>query len=256
MVKLSKRLQTIADLVPTGARLADIGSDHALLPVHLAEQGRVSFAVAGEVNAGPLEAAQKQVKEAGMAAIVQTRLGDGLAVVEPGEVDVVTIAGMGGSLIVHILTQGEAKLGGVGKLILQPNVGEDQVRRWLIANGWLLTGETALEEDGKFYEVLHAEKAGSWSAAQAFNEQLYRSRALDSGIVLEQEELIRYGPYLVEQADEPFIRKWLSELAKLDKIMSGMARGGTEAALLRHSELAAERSRIEEVIHCLQKVKR
>lgn len=253
MVKLSKRLQTIAGYVPEGAKLADIGSDHALLPVYLAERRRVSFAVAGEINAGPLEAAQKQIKAAGVGSVVAARLGDGLAVVAPGEVDVVTIAGMGGSLIVSILTAGEVKLSRVSRLILQPNVAEDQVRRWLAENGWLLEDEQVVEEDGKFYEVLCAERRPN---ADERNRQLYRQRKLDDTNVLEPKELIQFGPYLTEKVDEAFIRKWQSELEKLDKIRVGMSQGGTDTAIRREAELAAERNRIEEVILCLQKVKR
>lgn len=253
MVKLSKRLQTIAGYVPEGVKLADIGSDHALLPVYLAERGRVSFAVAGEINAGPRDAAVKQVKEAGLAAIISVRLGDGLAVIAPYEVDVVTIAGMGGSLISHILEEGQSKLAGVSKLILQPNVGEDQVRRWLLAGDWVLEDETVLEEDGKFYEVLCA---GRSPDAIEINQAMYSSKRLDGGLTLEADELLRFGPILTGQVNEAFFRRWESEIEKLDKITDGMSRGGTEAAMQRQSELLAERNRIREVIDCLRKVKR
>lgn len=253
MVKLSKRLQTIAGYVPAGARLADIGSDHALLPAYLAERGRVSFAVAGEINAGPREAAEKQVKEAGLAAVVSVRQGDGLAVIDPNEIDVVTIAGMGGSLISHILEEGKQKLAGVSRLVLQPNVAEDQVRRWLLAEDWVLEDESVLEEDGKFYEVLCADRRPD-SAER--NKLLYARKTLNESLALESEELIRFGPILIDRADEALFRKWESELEKLDKIMAGMSRGGTEAAFQRRNELMAHRNRIKEVMDCLQKVKR
>jgi len=252
MVKLSKRLQTIASFVPSGSTVADIGSDHALLPVYLAERGRVSFAVAGEINAGPYEAADKQVKMAGLSNVVQVRLGDGLAVVEPGEVDVVTIAGMGGSLIAHILEEGQQKLGSVRRLILQPNVGEDQVRLWLMAHGWVLEDEVLLEEDGKYYEVLCAVRSAN---ADQDNLDLYRPRLLEGGIMLETPELIRFGPILCTRPDESFYGRWSSELEKLDKIMDGLEKGGTEAARKRWQEMNEERNRIEEVIQCLRKVK-
>lgn len=232
--------------------MADIGSDHALLPVYLAERGRVSFAVAGEINAGPLEAADKQVKMAGLSDIVQVRLGDGLAVVTAGEVDVVTIAGMGGSLITHILDEGQHKLAAVRKLILQPNVGEDQVRHWLMAHGWVLEDEIGLEEDGKYYEVLSAIRSPN---ADQENLDLYRPRPLEGGGMLETAGLIRMGPILCSRPDESFYRRWLSEIEKLGKIMDGLEKGGTEAARQRWHEMNDERNRIEEVIQCLRKVK-
>lgn len=253
MVKLSKRLQAIADRVPQGAKLGDIGSDHALLPVYLAERRRVSFAVAGELNAGPRDAAERQVKEAGVADTVSVRQGDGLAVIEPFEVDVVTIAGMGGSLIAHILEQGRPKLAGVGRLILQPNVGEDQVRRWLLAQNWVLEDEAVLEEDGKMYEVLCA---GRRPDAADVNRAMYGERQVGEEVRLDRNELLRFGPILIERADDVLFRKWESEMAKLDSIIEGMARGGTEAAMRRRAEFMNERNRIGEVIACLQKVKR
>lgn len=109
------------------------------------------------------------------------RRGDGLEVLEPGEADCITIAGMGGSLIAAILDRGQkqGKLAGVKTLALQPNVGEDILRRWLLGNGWVLISEHILEEDGKTYEILTAVPEGS--EAGRTNEQLYREQALAGG---------------------------------------------------------------------------
>src|SRR4051794_11569025 len=101
-LKLSHRLSALADWVPQGARFADIGTDHAMLPVYLMQNGKINYAVAGDVHAGPVEAARRQVSEAGLEGAVSVRLGDGMSVLSPGEVDTVTLAGMGGSLMVRI----------------------------------------------------------------------------------------------------------------------------------------------------------
>lgn len=252
MVKLSKRLQTIAGFVPLNGRLADIGSDHALLPVYVAETGRVTFAVAGELNQGPFEAACKQVKEAGMTHIVQARKGDGLEVVAAGEVDTVSIAGMGGALIVHILDAGINKLEAVQRLILQPNVAEDQVRRWLARNEWALVDEALVEEDGKFYEVLVADRQAN---AGQINLDLYRPRRLNESVMLETEELMQFGPYLTKRAEPELFAKWESELEKLSHIIAGLSKGGTEAAERKKDEFIAHYNRIKEVLACLQTVK-
>lgn len=249
MVKLSKRLQAIADCVPQGARIADIGSDHALLPVFLAEQGRVSYAVAGELNEGPRDAAMRQVQAAGVSAAVNVRLGDGLSVIRPGEVNTVTIAGMGGSLIAHILDDGRERLTGVSRLVLQPNVAEDQVRRWLLEHDWLLESERVIEEDGKFYAIL---SAALHPEADVKNEQLYAPRTLENGLTVEREELLQLGPLLAANPEEASIRKWEAEIAKLDHIIAGMSKGGTAAAAVRQAELEAERDRMKEVVQCLQ----
>jgi tRNA (adenine22-N1)-methyltransferase len=253
MIKLSKRLQQIADLVPYGARLADIGSDHALLPAYLAERGMIAFAVAGEVNEGPFRAAAKQVREAGLTERIDVRLGDGLAVIRPGEADAITIAGMGGSLIVSILSAGLKKLEGVRTLILQPNVGEETVRRWLVEHDWFLSKEHIVEEDGKIYEILTAVRTPDAAGA---NAGLYATRQLAPNVVAGRDRLLRMGPYLLEQASDTFIKKWLLELEKLERICAQLSLSEAEASRRKEAELRRQIAETEEVLACLQKAKR
>ncbi|MBQ4897529.1 tRNA (adenine-N(1))-methyltransferase [Paenibacillus sp. Marseille-P2973] len=252
-MKLSARLQHIADRLSPGCRLADIGSDHALLPVYAVQNGRASFAVAGEVNDGPLEAAKRQVAEAGESKRVSVRKGDGLAVVEPGEVDAITIAGMGGALIASILEAGKDKLAGVKRLVLQPNVGEDIVRSWLIANGWYLSEEIILEEDGKIYEILTAETGPD---AAKLNDQLYSERTISGSTVsLTRDLLLLMGPHLTESKDEVWFAKWRSEIDKLDKIRQSVATSKQESSREKEESLNQLSNRLKEVLACLQKAK-
>lgn len=251
MITLSNRLRTIAEQVPQGSRLADIGSDHALLPAFLAEDKRISFAVAGEVNQGPYEAASKQVKEAGLEAVISVRKGDGLAVVRAGEVDTVTIAGMGGNLIVHILTEGQAKLEGMRRLILQPNVGEEAVRRWLHGNGWLLAEERILEEDDKIYEILTAVPAEPEREADA----VYKPYTLEGFGAVTSDLMFQFGPYLLREASAVFVEKWRRETTKLQRVAEELKRSDLEEAARKRETLLAEIKQIKELISCLQKGK-
>ncbi|SDE78143.1 tRNA (adenine22-N1)-methyltransferase [Fontibacillus panacisegetis] len=252
LTKLSARLQQIADRLPVGCRLADIGSDHALLPVYAVQSGVALYAVAGEVNEGPYEAASRQVAEAGLNIKVHVRKGDGLAVIVKGEVDTITIAGMGGALIASILSAGADKLDGVNRLVLQPNVGEDIVRRWLLDHNWFLLEESILEEDGKIYEII---TAVSEPEAAALNELLYQERKLPGGAVLTKELLLMMGPRLTQQPTNVLITKWESELDKLNKIRKSVASSNQEASREKEQQLAGLSHQLKEVLTCLQKVK-
>jgi tRNA (adenine22-N1)-methyltransferase len=255
MIKISKRLEMIAKRVPQGSRLADIGSDHALLPTYMVQQGMISFAIAGEVNAGPLEAAKKQVSDAQLETQIVVRLGNGLEVIEPGEVNAITIAGMGGSLIASILEQGKHKLEGINMLVLQPNVGEDMVRRWLLNNDWFLSGEAILEEDGKIYEILTAVPVSHVDKHQW--NQLYATRNYNnpSEVIIEKDILLRMGPYLINETPSPiWFAKWNMELAQLERIRQSLANSELPASRLKEQELTEEMTRIQEVLTCLQKV--
>lgn len=251
-ITLSKRLQWIANWVPEGSRLADIGSDHALLPSYLAKVGKIIFAVASEVNQGPYEAARRQVRSTRLEHIIDVRLGDGLSVLLPGEVDCVSIAGVGGSLMVSILSKQPEKLQAVKRLILQPNVGVDKVRRWLRTESWVLVDEYILEEDGKFYEVLLAEKYPAQDA-QERHSRLYEARLLSCGLMLSEEWLIQLGPLLSRNPSEVFFKKWKWELAKRKRVLRTMEQAESTEAHQRRVTFIHAKVELEEVVLCLQK---
>lgn len=157
-MKLGERLAAIAAFVPQGAKLADIGTDHAYLPIALLSAGRINQAVAGEVNKGPYESAKAAIKQYKWEQSIQLRLGNGLEVIAPGEVDTVVIAGMGGSTIIDILTRYPATTESVETLILQPMVAGAAVRRWLTDNGWRISDENLVVDEGRIYEIIVAVK--------------------------------------------------------------------------------------------------
>lgn len=153
---LGERLRAIAGLVGDFRRLADIGSDHAYLPVWLILQGKADFVIAGEIQQGPLEAARRTITEMALEDCIEARLGDGLAVVRPGEIDVIVIAGMGGASIRGILERSPLVVGKLSRIVCQPMTGAAGLRRWLLEHGWLIDAEELVMEEGRLYEVVAA----------------------------------------------------------------------------------------------------
>jgi tRNA (adenine22-N1)-methyltransferase len=157
IMKLGERLSALAFMVPSGSRMADVGTDHAYLPLYLAETGQIEKAVAIDVNPGPFASARDAVLRSGMADKIDVRLGDGLQVLVPNEVDVAVLAGMGGITMIQIMEASPNVMQTLTRLVLQPMIAASQVRRWLQSNGWRIVDETIVQDEGRLYEVLAAE---------------------------------------------------------------------------------------------------
>lgn len=152
---LTPRLRLLADWVPPGARLADVGTDHAYLPVWLRLHGRVVSAIACDLREGPLARARETGRIWG-ADGVDYRLGDGLAVVSPEEADTVVIAGMGGENIAAILARAPWTADGRHTLLLQPQSRAEALRAFLAENGCAIRREALAEDRGVLYPVMEA----------------------------------------------------------------------------------------------------
>ena len=230
--KLSVRLTKVANYVPQGARIADIGSDHAYLPCFLAKNLKISYAIAGEVAKGPFHSAEKNVLAEGLANTIAVRLGDGLEVIEPGEVDCITIAGMGGALISSILENGNDKLDSVKRLILQPNISAISIRTWLLENNWELIAEEIIEEDSKIYEILVAERG---NPAKPYIEK--------------KEEGLLLGPFLMKQKNEIFKKKWTAEKKNWQRIYEALEGASLNAETIEKKKELTDKIRlVEEVL--------
>ena len=226
MLNISERLARIASFVPEGVKMADIGSDHAYLPIYLVQRGQVAGAVAGEVNEGPYRGADQHVRSFGLADRISVRKGDGLAVIQPGEVDCITIAGMGGGTIKEILAAGEQKLQGVSRLVLSPQGDGDTLRRWLQAHGWKIADEDMRIEAEKIYEIVVAERG-----------EMNLTDPLD----------LEFGPILLAKRHPLIADRVDYELGKIDRAVRSIEKAGGEGAHARKEELLARRSELEEV---------
>ena len=159
-MKLTDRLLKIASLVTKGKKIADIGTDHGYIPVHLLNEGNIDFAVLADVNKGPLENARKEVRHNNLIDKVDLRLGSGIEVLKKGEVDEVIIAGMGGILISELLEANIEVAQSTEKFILQPMQAQKELRKYLLNNGYEILDEVLVREDFRIYEIIVAKYTG------------------------------------------------------------------------------------------------
>ena len=151
----------------SNATLADIGTDHGFIPVEAIRRGLICSAIACDIGAGPLERASEHIAMAGLADKIQTRLGDGLGPIKPGEADIIVIAGMGGMLMKKIIQAGIDRALSAKKLILSPQSDLEVFRGFLYESGFNISSETCIEEEGKYYFIIGAEPAAKTAAKPA-----------------------------------------------------------------------------------------
>lgn len=156
MINLTSRLLKTAELITPCKKLADIGTDHAYIPVYALQNDLAETVVASDINEGPLNNAAKTVKQYGFEDRVVLRLSDGLENIEETEADAVVIAGMGGELIAKII--GDAPwLKNNKQIIMQPMTHFEDLRAFLCDNGYKITKEMVVREGKRLYLALSAE---------------------------------------------------------------------------------------------------
>ena len=154
MIRLSKRLTLLSQMVTEGHVLADVGTDHGYIPIYLLKQGKIPRAIAMDIRQGPLLRAREHIEEYDLGGYIETRLSDGVSSLHEGEADTILIAGMGGGIILHILEKGRNVIESAKELILQPQSEMERVREYLFQMGYEITREEILCEDGKFYQMI------------------------------------------------------------------------------------------------------
>ncbi len=143
-------------MITPGIPVADIGCDHAYLPIWLAKEEISPYIIACDINAGPIERAKENIEDVELTERIDVRQGDGLAVINPGEVKSVVMAGMGGKLMIHILDEGRDVLEKVSEIIMEPQSEVAALRHYLQDNGYRIISENMVSEEGKFYPLIKA----------------------------------------------------------------------------------------------------
>lgn len=153
-MELSKRMQAVADLVTVGNKVADIGTDHAYIPIYLIEENKAPAVIAMDINEGPLKIAENHIKENHFQDKIEVRLSNGFEKLKAYEVDTAVIAGMGGALVIRILDAYKDVTNSLTEIVLQPQSELAKVRYYLLTEGFTILDEDMVVEDGKYYPMM------------------------------------------------------------------------------------------------------
>ncbi|MBO5682551.1 MAG: SAM-dependent methyltransferase [Clostridia bacterium] len=188
--KLSPRLLAAADLVRPMATLADVGTDHAYLPIYLCKLGKIRSAIASDINEGPVERAKINIASHSLAKKISVKLTDGLSGLREYSPTDIVICGMGGELIISIISAAEWTKDKSLRLILQPMTHADKLRAYLIGAGFSIIEERLAKEE-KVYQIICAEYSGE-SAEYSPIELIFGKQNIERG----GEELRAYAEYV------------------------------------------------------------
>lgn len=228
---LSKRLTTIASFVEPGSRVADVGTDHGYVPIYLVKKEIAASAIAMDVRTGPLSRAAEHVKEYGLEDRIELRLSNGLDALCPGEADTVIISGMGGPLIVEILTRGSAVAAEAPRLVLSPQSDIPGVRVFLRENGYRIDREAFIRDQGKYYTIMSVSHGNTRPG-----------RYIDD----------LYGKYLLDHGD-PTLQEYLTrEIARYEGILPGLLASPKEETRQTGQQIQADLAYMRQAMNVMQ----
>ena len=231
-LKLTRRLQKIADQVEQGSVVADIGTDHGYIPIYLLENKISEYVIAGDINMKPLESAEANIQLYGCYNKAETRLGSGLSVLKEGEVDTVIIAGMGGLLISDLLESSKNIVKKIKTFILQPMQAQMELRKYLIQNGFTIKKDILVKEDHHIYEIFVAEHG-----QQEVENTIY----YETGFHIQSN---------AKDLAEEFI---LGKIRATKQVIENISQNASETPVEKLREMEIKLKKLEEVLLCLQK---
>jgi tRNA (adenine22-N1)-methyltransferase len=228
--KLGSRLLMAANMVREGAVVADIGTDHAYLPVYLVKAGIAKGAVASDLRKGPLKNAQQTVSQYGLNEKIALRLSDGLDNIKSHEVDDIVLAGMGGTLIVKLLERTPWIKDKSKRLVIQPMSHPEDVREFLCREGFEIIREDACVDFGRVYIAINAVYEGNIKEYEP--EYFYIGRLPEcengfAGLHLKKQlqRIEKRAESLKEAGKSPEEQQWLFELTlKIKQVVEKLER--------------------------------
>ncbi len=219
-MKLDSRLAAVANLVRKDKILADIGTDHAYLPVYLVEHGKIKKAVAADLRVGPLENAKDAVVSYGYSDIIELRLSDGLDNFKEDEVEEIVVAGMGGLLISEFIERTHWLKNKNIHLILQPMTHAEELRKTLFDNGFIMDKEVVAKDGDKLYIILSAYYYGDATAYTDFDLIVGKLPSNDDELSRE------YLAHIYDKYNKKLValKKADKECAELEKIVGELSK--------------------------------
>ncbi len=230
----NKRLSAIAKEVPQCRCVADIGTDHAHLPIELVMSGKCERAIACDVKKGPLEVAQKNISELALNDKIELRLGFGLEVLSPDECDCITVAGMGGLMICDILERSKTVSKSADRLFLQPNTCEYDLRKYLYENEYTVENELGVHEGEHYYLIIVCKKGG-FKPFKADDNYFFMGNIM---------------PERLNAGDRAFLNN-LKE--KAQRVLAGIALSDAEGASLTEANMI-KKQKYEELVKELESI--
>ena len=198
MIKLSKRLSEIADMINNKNVLLDVGCDHALLDIYLLQNKKIKKAIACDITKGALNQAEKNIKLYNVKNI-ETRLSDGLDKINNNDkVDVLVLSGLGDVKIINILKNDLSKLKHINNIIIQSNTGVNKIREYLVSINYFIKEEVLVEENNIIYTIINFEKG----------RKKYTKKE------------IKYGPFLLKEKNDLFKKIISNNITSNNKIIS------------------------------------
>lgn len=229
-MKITDRLKGIVSFIKPPCSVADIGTDHAYLPIYLAQNFECDRLIASDAKIGPYRTALKNIKGFGLEDKVEVRLGSGLSVLESHEVKTVVMAGMGGNTISEILASAQKISRSITKFILQPMNARVFLRSWLLNNQFRIKDEGLAKENDRFYEII---------VAKSGQERI------------EDEFLLEIGPRLREKKPEHYKEFLIAKKENWQQILNNLPQKEVPKIVDKRNNFKSKLAKIQEVIKCL-----
>ena len=179
-INIGQRLLCVADFIQKDAVLCDVGTDHAKLPIYLAQTKRIKKAFATDINQGPINSAKNNISKLGLSQVIECIKTDGLKNTDGLMISDVCICGMGGELIARILSECDYIKDPSVNLVLQPMSHAEDLRRYLYENGFCVVEEKLVRESDKLYVVINAHFCGERYDYEPF--ELYLGNKLSAAV--------------------------------------------------------------------------